>query len=193
MESQRHFPGLCKAIDRPEWIDDARYTTTAARAKNCRLLIQDINARLAELDLEPTLRSRFTKYDVWWQPVQTALEALSDEHCVAAGMFAALPPNVKDLEAGYVRRYCQISTHTDIGFAIADIHPFRPLHHQSTFHGRAPNPSGRHRPLESTLQTFFGVLVCQSCERRLRKPNVPDQGLQYRLCSLDTDSLLLQV
>jgi crotonobetainyl-CoA:carnitine CoA-transferase CaiB-like acyl-CoA transferase len=124
MESQRHFPGVCKAIDRPEWVDDERFKTTGARAKNCRVLITALNERLAKMDLEPTLRERFADYDVWWQPVQTALEALTDEHVVAAGMFASIPPNAKDVGAGCVRVFttclvlAQVSPSNGVGLEL---------------------------------------------------------------------------
>ena len=39
LEGERHWPDLCRAVDRPEWIDDERFATADARREHIGELI----------------------------------------------------------------------------------------------------------------------------------------------------------
>ena len=49
-ESERHFPGLARALGRPEWVEDPKYATATARAINARSLVAAIPASFLALD-----------------------------------------------------------------------------------------------------------------------------------------------
>jgi len=90
LEGDRHWPDLCRAVGRPEWIDDERFATAAARRSHVAELIPALDAIFAtrtradwgvELDRE----------GMWWAPVQTTEELLGDEQAWAGGGFVEVP------------------------------------------------------------------------------------------------------
>jgi crotonobetainyl-CoA:carnitine CoA-transferase CaiB-like acyl-CoA transferase len=90
LEGDRHWPDLCRAVGRPDWVDDERFATAAARRANITELIPALDAIFAtrtrtewgvELDRE----------GMWWAPVQTSEELLGDEQAWAGGGFVEVP------------------------------------------------------------------------------------------------------
>ena len=55
--------------------------------------------------------------------MQTALEALSDEHVVAAGLLTTIPPNARDVASGYERIP---SVASPVDFSSGSTQPRRP-------------------------------------------------------------------
>ena len=90
LEGDRHWPDLCRAIERTEWIDDERFATTEARRTNIGNLI-------ALLDEVFATRTRdewgvaLDREDMWWAPVQTTDEVLADPQAWAGGGFVEVP------------------------------------------------------------------------------------------------------
>jgi crotonobetainyl-CoA:carnitine CoA-transferase CaiB-like acyl-CoA transferase len=90
LEGDRHWPDLCRALDRPEWIDDERFATAGARRDHIRELI-------ALLDEVFATRTRaewgdaLDREDMWWAPVQTTDEVLADPQAWAGGGFVEVP------------------------------------------------------------------------------------------------------
>ncbi len=84
LEGDRHFPLLCKAIDRPDLPEDQRFSTPKLRRTHRRDLIRT-------LDEIFVTRSRhewadaFDREEVWWVPVQTPAEAVNDAQALANG------------------------------------------------------------------------------------------------------------
>jgi crotonobetainyl-CoA:carnitine CoA-transferase CaiB-like acyl-CoA transferase len=90
LEGQRHWPDVCRAVGKPEWIDDERYRDEDGRRQN-------INDIIPELDRIFATKSReewseiFDRENVWWAPVQSTDEVLADPQVHAAGGFVEVP------------------------------------------------------------------------------------------------------
>jgi crotonobetainyl-CoA:carnitine CoA-transferase CaiB-like acyl-CoA transferase len=90
LEGDRHWPDLCRAVGRPEWIEDERYSSLLARRDNCRELIGELDAIFATKTREEW-GVEFDRENVWWAPVQTVDELLADEQFLAAGGLVEVP------------------------------------------------------------------------------------------------------
>ena len=88
VEAVRHFPGLCRAVDRPELIGDERFDSAAKIAKNRVELIAVLDEAFASQDLDHWA-DRFDEHDVWWAPCQTAAEVAVDPQALALDSFLA--------------------------------------------------------------------------------------------------------
>lgn len=90
VESERHWPNLLKALDRPDMVDDERFADARARYQNRRELIAEVDREFAGKD-RAEWEALFDQYDVWWAPVQTVDEVLVDPQAIAAGAFVEIP------------------------------------------------------------------------------------------------------
>jgi crotonobetainyl-CoA:carnitine CoA-transferase CaiB-like acyl-CoA transferase len=90
LEADRHWPGLARAVGHPEWVEDPRFATARDRARNAAELI-------GLLDTVFSTRTRaewgeaLDREDVWWAPVQTTEEVLSDPQVHASGALVEVP------------------------------------------------------------------------------------------------------
>lgn len=90
LEGQRHWPDVCRAIGRPEWIDDERFRDEDGRRKHTRELIPAIDEIFATHSREEWAVI-FDRENVWWAPVQTTDEVLADPQVHAGGGFVEVP------------------------------------------------------------------------------------------------------
>ncbi|WP_436777393.1 CaiB/BaiF CoA transferase family protein [Yinghuangia sp. YIM S09857] len=90
LERARHWPPLARAVGRPEWLDDPRFATSAARHENARVLIAELDALFATRERHMWLKE-FDAHDVWYQPVNTVPEVLEDPLLQASGALAEVP------------------------------------------------------------------------------------------------------
>ncbi len=90
VEADRHWPGLCRALERDDLRDDPRFADIVVRRTNAAELI-------ADLDTVFRTRTRaewgeiFDRENVWWAPVQTLNEVVEDPVAHAAGAFIDVP------------------------------------------------------------------------------------------------------
>jgi crotonobetainyl-CoA:carnitine CoA-transferase CaiB-like acyl-CoA transferase len=91
LEAERHFPPLARAVGHPEWIDDARFENAAARAENARELIAMLDEIFSAKTREEWGEIFDREEDLWWAPVQTTQEVLSDPQVLAAGGLVEVP------------------------------------------------------------------------------------------------------
>ena len=75
--SEASWAGLCTALNRPGWMQDARYRDNAARIKNRAALRNEIQVCLREQPLA-CWSEAFDCHNVPWAPVHTVMEALRD-------------------------------------------------------------------------------------------------------------------
>ncbi|MBW2280796.1 MAG: CoA transferase [Deltaproteobacteria bacterium] len=89
IESDRYFPLLCQALERPELAEDERFTDAVARYRNRETLVEILDAVFIErtLDEWETILGR---HRLIWSPVRTLGEAVEDEHAHATGMFGTI-------------------------------------------------------------------------------------------------------
>ena len=90
LEGDRHWPGLVRAVGRPELADDPRYATVASRMQHGPELVQILDAVFATAPLAHWAAA-FDREDVWWAPVQTTEQVLTDPQAEAAGAFVEGP------------------------------------------------------------------------------------------------------
>jgi crotonobetainyl-CoA:carnitine CoA-transferase CaiB-like acyl-CoA transferase len=90
LQGDRHWPDVCRALGREDWLADERYATIATRFANCAALVHEIEAVMATKTLEewaPIL----DREDVWWAPVQTLAEVVEDPVMAEAGAWVDVP------------------------------------------------------------------------------------------------------
>ena len=90
LQADRHWPDLLRAIDQTEWADDARYASIELRWQHSAELVSELDAVFAKRRLAEWAEI-FDREDVWWAPVQDALEVIADEQAHAAGGFVDVP------------------------------------------------------------------------------------------------------
>jgi crotonobetainyl-CoA:carnitine CoA-transferase CaiB-like acyl-CoA transferase len=90
LEGDRHWPGLCRAVGHPEWIDDERFHDAASRRANVSALVTGFDAVFATRT-RAEWGAALDAEDVWWAPVQTTEEVLVDPQAWADGAFLPVP------------------------------------------------------------------------------------------------------
>ena len=91
-ESERHWPGLLEAVgDAPE-LREERFATPRERRRNAGELVALLDAIFATRTREQWA-ARFSEHDVWWSPVNTVEDLLSDPQVAAAGAFVEASPD----------------------------------------------------------------------------------------------------
>ena len=94
IQSDRHWPDFCRALDKPEWFDDPRFKDSTARAQNCVALTGEIDRAVAT-HTSDEWAPIFDRHNLVWAPVRTDAEVLDDPQAEAIGAFAAVDhPNI---------------------------------------------------------------------------------------------------
>ncbi len=81
---------LCRALDLPDLIDDARFNRAKTRRANAAELVNlldDACARFSKIELA----ERFDAQSIAWAPVQTLAEVAADPQVAAAGAITQVP------------------------------------------------------------------------------------------------------
>ena len=95
LQADRHWPDVLRAVDRPEWATDERYSSMVARYHNSAELVRALNDIFGTRSLEEW-GPIFDREDVWWAPVQHAHETVGDPVARAAGGFVTVPTDGDD-------------------------------------------------------------------------------------------------
>jgi crotonobetainyl-CoA:carnitine CoA-transferase CaiB-like acyl-CoA transferase len=90
LQGQRHWPDLVRAVERPEWLTDPRFATMTGRRDNCAALVEQLDAIFAAHSLAEW-GERFDRAGMWWAPVQTTDDLVTDPQARAAGVFIEVP------------------------------------------------------------------------------------------------------
>ena len=91
LEGERHWPPLARVAGHPEWMEDERFATPAARFKNAAELIAELDAVFATRSLADWAEVFASEPDFFWAPVQSIDELLADEQFVASGGLVDVP------------------------------------------------------------------------------------------------------
>lgn len=97
LDPPRDWPNLCRALELPELIEDARFTTAELRCANSAALIAMFDRAIARRDLEEW-SAIFRRYDLIWGPVPSAAEAAQDPQMEANGVFAEMEAGLKTVQ-----------------------------------------------------------------------------------------------
>jgi crotonobetainyl-CoA:carnitine CoA-transferase CaiB-like acyl-CoA transferase len=94
LQGDRYWPNFCRAIEREEWLADAKFATFEARSEHRQELGQLIREAFASQTLAHWA-PRLTAEECVWTAVQTPLEAAHDPQTVANGYLAQHPTNAQ--------------------------------------------------------------------------------------------------
>jgi crotonobetainyl-CoA:carnitine CoA-transferase CaiB-like acyl-CoA transferase len=100
LDVNRHWPPLCRVVNRPEWLTDPRVSDARGRAANAVALIAELDAIFATKSLDEWAQLFATEPDFFWSPVNSIEDAVADEQFHAAGGFVDVPVDAADGEAG---------------------------------------------------------------------------------------------
>jgi crotonobetainyl-CoA:carnitine CoA-transferase CaiB-like acyl-CoA transferase len=89
-ESERHWPGIVAACGLPALLDDPRFATPRERRRNSTALVEALDAAFATRGRDGWAEV-FVRHDVWWAPVQSVDELVSDPQALACGAFVSVP------------------------------------------------------------------------------------------------------
>src|SRR5829696_8001798 len=95
LEAARHIPAVCRALGRPDLLDDPRFADAKAIRRHRTEVIAVLDEIVAERPLAEWAE-RFEAEGVWWAPAQTPAEVVHDPQLVANDGFV-------ELEGGAVR------------------------------------------------------------------------------------------
>jgi len=96
IQSDRHWPDFCRALGKPEWLDDPRFKDSTTRAQNCATLTGEIDRAVAARTSDEWAPV-FDRHNLVWAPVRTDAEVLDDPQAEAIGAFAAVDhPNISE-------------------------------------------------------------------------------------------------
>jgi crotonobetainyl-CoA:carnitine CoA-transferase CaiB-like acyl-CoA transferase len=96
LDPRKDWPNLCRALDHPEWIDDAHFATPESRRANGPDLVALIDAVVARKDMAEW-KDIFRRHDVIWGPVPRTEEVISDPQMEANGVFAEIQPGLRTI------------------------------------------------------------------------------------------------
>lgn len=90
LQGDRHWPDVLRAIERPEWGDDERFSSLLSRFQYSAELVTALNEIFATRTMAEW-GGVFDREDVWWAPVQHAHETVDDPQVRAGGGFVVVP------------------------------------------------------------------------------------------------------
>ncbi len=97
LQGDRFWPGVTRAIERPDLLDDPRFNSLEARGKNSVELIKILDDIFKTRTLEEW-GPIFDREDVWYTPANDIPSALKDEQMHVAGCFTKMPTNQGEVD-----------------------------------------------------------------------------------------------
>jgi len=91
LQAGRHWPPLCRAVGRTDWLTDPRYDTPLNRAVNSRELIAELDEIFATKSLDDWANVFAGEPDFFWSPINTLEDVMGDEQFHAAGGIVNVP------------------------------------------------------------------------------------------------------
>jgi crotonobetainyl-CoA:carnitine CoA-transferase CaiB-like acyl-CoA transferase len=91
LEAERHWPALCRAISRTDWLSDPRFLTARSRAVNAVELIAELDQIFATKPLDEWAEGFAAEPDFFWSPINTIEDVVADEQFHAAGGLVDVP------------------------------------------------------------------------------------------------------
>jgi crotonobetainyl-CoA:carnitine CoA-transferase CaiB-like acyl-CoA transferase len=84
LEAERHLPGLIRALDRPDLLEDPRFKDASAIRRNRTEVIALLDELFAGRSFDEWT-DRFDLEGVWWAPAQTPAQVVEDPQLVDNG------------------------------------------------------------------------------------------------------------
>ena len=89
-ESERHWPKVLHALGLDALKDDAQYATPRERRRNAPALMAQFEATFAA-KTRVEWAEVFREHDVWWAPINSMDDLMTDPQVIAAGAFIQVP------------------------------------------------------------------------------------------------------
>ncbi|ABM13043.1 MULTISPECIES: CaiB/BaiF CoA transferase family protein [Mycolicibacterium] len=91
LQGERHWPALCAAVERTDWLSDERFATGRARAANAVELIAELDTVFAGKTLEEWAEVFSGQPDLFWSPINSMEDVIADEQFHASGGIVYVP------------------------------------------------------------------------------------------------------
>jgi crotonobetainyl-CoA:carnitine CoA-transferase CaiB-like acyl-CoA transferase len=91
LQGDRHWPALCRAVGRPEWLTDPRFATGRSRAVNAVELIGELDEIFAAKPLDEWAKVFAGEPDFFWSPINSIEDVVADDQFHAAGGVVYVP------------------------------------------------------------------------------------------------------
>jgi crotonobetainyl-CoA:carnitine CoA-transferase CaiB-like acyl-CoA transferase len=91
LETERHWPALCRVVGRPEWQGAEQYHDARSRARNAVELIAELDEIFATKSLDAWAEVFATEPEFFWSPINTIEDVLGDEQFHAGGGIVDVP------------------------------------------------------------------------------------------------------
>jgi crotonobetainyl-CoA:carnitine CoA-transferase CaiB-like acyl-CoA transferase len=97
LEGERHWPALCRAVDRVDWLDDPRFATARDRFGNGVELIAELDQIFATRPLADWAETFDREPDFFWSPINSLDDILGDEQFHAGGGLVDVPDGASSI------------------------------------------------------------------------------------------------
>jgi crotonobetainyl-CoA:carnitine CoA-transferase CaiB-like acyl-CoA transferase len=91
LQGDRHWPALCRAVGRPDWLTDQRFDTGRSRAANAVELIGELDEIFAAKPLDEWAKAFAAEPDFFWSPINSIEDVVADDQFHAAGGVVYVP------------------------------------------------------------------------------------------------------
>ncbi|HET6733856.1 CaiB/BaiF CoA transferase family protein [Mycobacterium sp.] len=91
LQAGRHWPPLCRAVGRADWLTDPRFDTAQARAANATELIAELDEIFATKPLDEWAKVFAGESDFFWSPINSIDDVVADDQFHAAGGVVYVP------------------------------------------------------------------------------------------------------
>ena len=91
LQGSRHWPPLCRAVGRQDWLTDPRFDSAHARAANAVELIAELDKIFATKPLDAWAKVFAAEPEFFWSPVNSIEDVVADEQFHAAGGVVYVP------------------------------------------------------------------------------------------------------
>ncbi|MGV0618185.1 CoA transferase, partial [Mycolicibacterium elephantis] len=78
LEANRHWPPLCRAVGRPEWLTDPRFATARSRASHSAELIAELDEIFATRTLDEWADVFAAEPELFWAPINSVEDVVAD-------------------------------------------------------------------------------------------------------------------
>jgi crotonobetainyl-CoA:carnitine CoA-transferase CaiB-like acyl-CoA transferase len=89
LETARHLPAVCRALDRPDLLDDPRFADAKAIRRHRSEVIAILDEIIATRPLAEWVE-RFEREGVWWAPAQAPADVVADPQLAANDGFVEI-------------------------------------------------------------------------------------------------------
>jgi crotonobetainyl-CoA:carnitine CoA-transferase CaiB-like acyl-CoA transferase len=91
LEADRHWPPLCRAVGRAEWLSDPRFADARSRARNAVELVAELDRIFASKPLDEWAEVFASEPDFFWSPINSIEDVVADAQFHAAGGIVDVP------------------------------------------------------------------------------------------------------